>query len=740
MSNAVCLQSTESSRSQICTADNEEFFINNFAYIDFLTIEVYLWVAAAYIDLQSITEIPGENSFLANLLILKGIKDAAALEREISRNAIKRQKMEEATASRGIVLNFKKLITDYRLNDLESKIFQLLLIAHINLEFSTVLDMAEIEFWQSNRGGEMEIGVILSLLCREYEMQFAGRSCFSIDRPLVKHELVELSSQYSGVLTTDVKLQERISRFCINDHNVYDTELLCIHSERTSVRLSQVVMDRQLKAELVHYVESFIDNSDKQTELNSAFGYGTGLTCLFYGFSGTGKTMLAHGLANHLGCQLFSVNIGALEHEDLTFEDAIKHIFREARLANGIVFLDECDDLLTDNSYMSRTFLIEIEKAECITILATNKTVSMDPAMDRRISLKIPFSLPGEQDRKNIWQALLPANMEYGSDVELAELAARYKFTGGLIKNTLLMAAGSAMIEQKATGSRIILSAAELHRAARYQAKSIFDLASIGSLYSPETRLNELPVRRIDRDRLSKIVELIPVLKQEKTGFSGLICSNNIQTGQECAEAVAAEAKLTVRRFSLSNLFKEGNSSEFNSQQIMDPFTQKSVSLLDFVFGRHPGQQEMLLLRDDAAVLENLLEGDRDKQPKADWQKFRRLMREFDGILFVVTTPLEENRIPVEFACHISLSHPAEDAQIQAWQNHFPGLSDDETVQLVEQYPLHIKEINLIARQSLIAARLEGYAEVELSGITAVVRRLLGVRSTPLLFGAKRGN
>jgi len=71
--------------------------------------------------------------------------------------------------------------------------------------------------------------------------------------------------------------------------------------------------------------------------------------------------MLAHALANHLNMPLLSLNVDGLDN----------YMFREARLSNSIVFLDECDDLLREDSHDSRTFLIEIEKSQCITIMAT---------------------------------------------------------------------------------------------------------------------------------------------------------------------------------------------------------------------------------------------------------------------------------------------------------------------------------------------------------------------------------
>ncbi len=150
-----------------------------------------------------------------------------------------------------------------------------------------------------------------------------------------------------------------------------------------------------------------------------------------------------------------------------------------------------------------------------------------------------------------------------------------------------------------------------------------------------------------------------------------------------------------------------------------------------------PGQQEVLLLADESGVVHSMLETDDKTADPSDWHRFKRLLREFSGIVFVVTEPVAENLVPVEFACCLSVHCPVEDVQIQAWQHHFPDFSDEEIIALVEQFPLHIQEIDLIARQSQIAARINGCGQAEKADIIAMLQRMKGKRPMPLLFGGQ---
>ena len=134
-------------------------------------------------------------------------------------------------------------------------------------------------------------------------------------------------------------------------------------------------------------------------------GYGTALVLMFHGPSGTGKTMLAKAPAARCGRELISLCASDLSEIPMCDDEVMAELFREASLQNSIVLLDECDDLFLNNSPASRALLIEIEKARCVVILATNKPVDLDPAMERRITRKISFPLPGAQLRQEMWQA-----------------------------------------------------------------------------------------------------------------------------------------------------------------------------------------------------------------------------------------------------------------------------------------------------------------------------------------------
>jgi SpoVK/Ycf46/Vps4 family AAA+-type ATPase len=178
--------------------------------------------------------------------------------------------------------------------------------------------------------------------------------------------------------------------------------------------------------------------------------------------------------------------------------------FREAAMLNGFVFFDEADDLFKEGSYLSRMLLIQIEKARCVVIFATNKGGQIDPAMERRLSMKIHFPLPDTEQRLKIWQALLPDFVRLAPDVDLNLLNNRYPFSGGLIKNTIFLAANSAEPDRK--GNHIITRQL-LEQAADLQTKQMIESDKFCKTYAPVKIIDNLPLAGKQRAELKNMAE-----------------------------------------------------------------------------------------------------------------------------------------------------------------------------------------------------------------------------------------
>ena len=705
------------------------YFTGNVEHVKALEQEAILHLACGYAGSKRIKSL-AKDKFMKKFGLPDEIGTLQKGEKLLTSMQQYRKLMEQKSAQNGVSLKFVELCKHYELDDFEQKIFLLLFAGSNSFRFYSLFEGCDINPWET-RNTSMSVGTILLILCRDFSDQLDKRRYFAIDHPLVKHEIIELSLYDNiNILRADIEVNDRFCRFIMDDQNSYDTDFKCISSETSSVNINQVIIDEKIKSDVILYTESFFNNSENRKRLGELFGYGVGLTFLFHGPSGTGKTMLAHGLANHFGKKLYSINVEGLNNESISFEDALKYAFKEARINNGIVFLDECDDILAEKSRESRTFMIEVEKANCVTILATNTAVKLDPAMDRRINLKSFFPMSDEKQRAKIWNALSPANIHL-TEEDCQELARKYIFTGGLIKNTLVMALNNIDFGPEQSDEMIKLTAIkEIHAAARYQANSIFDHNGYGTIITPTLAIEDLSINKKDKDKLLSLIRYYPVIHHNGHSFCGLISSTDPATGHDCLEALALGCNAKIRLFSMASVFNINTKDDNNwKNRIIDPFSQREMSTIDYMFKTRPGQPEIITLIDDIDLFAS--------SNREILKDLLIRLRSFSGTLFVLSSTAENKNIPIEFTFNLHLNFPSISLQAGQWKKHFTGINQGEIYRLVKKYPMHVNEIDFVARTTSIQAMLnENKTQVNIDDVMSVAAKLRkNQHHVPKLFG-----
>jgi len=181
-----------------------------------------------------------------------------------------------------------------------------------------------------------------------------------------------------------------------------------------------------------------------------------GLTALFAGPSGTGKTMAAEVLAGELGLDLYAVDLATVVDKYVgETEKNLDRIFAEAERINGVILFDEADALFGKRSEVSDAhdryanvevayLLQRMELFEGIAILATNLRANLDEAFTRRLDSLVDFPEPEEEYRRRLWERSLGTAMPRADDLDLAFLAESFKLAGGGIRNIVVAAAYAA--------------------------------------------------------------------------------------------------------------------------------------------------------------------------------------------------------------------------------------------------------------------------------------------------------
>lgn len=198
-----------------------------------------------------------------------------------------------------------------------------------------------------------------------------------------------------------------------------------------------------------------------------------GVTVLFAGSPGTGKTMAAEVISAELGLDLYKIDLSTVISKYIgETEKNLEQIFAEAETSNAILFFDEADALFGKRSEVrdshDRYANIEIsyllqrmEAYDGVTILATNLRANLDEAFKRRLQFAVDFPFPEEIDRLRIWQTLFPKNAPFDKDIDLALMARRFRLAGGNIRNILVSAAYLAAADGGQLGMSHLLHGAK---------------------------------------------------------------------------------------------------------------------------------------------------------------------------------------------------------------------------------------------------------------------------------------
>ena len=202
---------------------------------------------------------------------------------------------------------------------------------------------------------------------------------------------------------------------------------------------------------------------------------GLGLSALFSGEPGTGKTMVAALIAAELGLQLYQIDLSSLVSKYIgETEKNLARAFDAAEAGHAVLLFDEADALFgkrtsdvksaTDRyANMETNYLLQrIERFSGVAILTTNLLTSMDPAFQRRIAVHVRFDLPDEDARAELWERMLPGNAPRAGSIDFHSLGRSYKFSGGYIRNAVLRAAYLAAAEGKSIAMDHLRRAADL--------------------------------------------------------------------------------------------------------------------------------------------------------------------------------------------------------------------------------------------------------------------------------------
>jgi len=186
---------------------------------------------------------------------------------------------------------------------------------------------------------------------------------------------------------------------------------------------------------------------------------GQGVSALFYGSSGTGKTMAASAIANELKLDLYRIDLSQVVNKYIgETEKNLARVFDAAEDSGAILLFDEADSLFAKrteiktsqdrNANLETSYLLQRMESYCgLAILTTNLKKEIDSAFMRRIRFALHFPFPDIPTREKIWQGVFPQETPL-HNVDISKLAS-LDVAGGNIRNIAINAAFLATQNKK---------------------------------------------------------------------------------------------------------------------------------------------------------------------------------------------------------------------------------------------------------------------------------------------------
>lgn len=207
----------------------------------------------------------------------------------------------------------------------------------------------------------------------------------------------------------------------------------------------------------------------KEGKFDQKMSRGLGISVLFSGESGTGKTMAAEVIANELKLDLFRIDLSQVVNKYIgETEKNLKRIFDAAEEGGAILLFDEADALFGKRSEVKDShdrysniqvgyLLQRMENFNGLAILTTNMKNALDKAFERRLRFSLHFERPDVIQRRLIWKKAFP-NPEWVNGVDYDKLA-MLNMPGGNIKNIAMNAAFLAASDETQINMQHLLKA-----------------------------------------------------------------------------------------------------------------------------------------------------------------------------------------------------------------------------------------------------------------------------------------
>lgn len=677
-------------------------------------------------------------------------------EIEAWERTIIRKKAE--SLKRGIELRLHSLSELFSLAPFETDVLLIGLAPELDGRFAKLYAYLQNDLTKK----QLSVGILFDLLCASLEEKLEAREYFSPSAALLRNRLISLvgdgTDANPSLLSKFVKLDERIAAFLLNSNQI-DPKIAHFSTLVKPFRsFDNLIIPDDQKNCLLEAVKLRIEEDPK-------------LMLYFYGPAGTGKKLATEACCRELGVNLLLADAGTFPKG--AEGGALNLILREALLQKGAVFIENFDALWGRSQHgqdldsglpsfdpgygtsgsdysgpdfsrsgFSRSDLSSLGRAldsfPGPVFLSAGQLWEPGSALKNNTFISCAFSLPAFAERKQLWKMCLENYENSIGEVDIEDLAARFKLSGGQIRDAVSTAQGFAASRGR---KKAVLSIEDLYTACRN--RSSLKLNSLARKINPRRKWEDLVLAAPVKEQLEEICAFV---RHKETVYSewrfdkklslgkglNILFAGPSGTGKTlAAEIIAGEVGLDLYKIDLSG--------------IVSKYIGETEKNLKKIFGEAEIGNAILFFDEADALFGKRSEvnDSHDRYANIEVNYLLQQMEEHEGIIILASNykkNLDDAFIRrLQFAVEFPI--PDEAARKEIWIGMFPEnarLGKDVDFNFLSKFKLtggNIKNIALLA--AVLAA--DGSGIIGMKEILRALKRefqKMGKICTPADFGA----
>lgn len=399
-----------------------------------------------------------------------------------------------ASHKQGIDLRLDTLRQHFQLSALEVDLLLIALAPELDLRYERLFGYLQDDVTKRRPS----VDLVLNLLSPTFADKLAARSAFTPKAPLFTYRLLLLVDDpaypHAPLLSKYLKVDERVVNYLLGADEMDVALLPYVHLGSRSTSMADLLLPSDVKRRLL------LLSHTSRTQQKPMFFY-------FQGPYGVGKATTAAALADELGLGLLIVD-GAqlLTTEERSFESMLRLILREALFQKALLYWTGFDAFLSDERRAWRELLFaQLAERSALTVLAGDalwEPVDLQPSLP---FVRVEFPRPAYPERITLWTRALHGDTPVAADMDWGALAAKFRFTGGQIRDA---AATARNLAQWRNPDQDQVSMADLHLACRLQSNR--KLGELARKITPHYTWDDIV---LPADRMAQLREIVNHIK-----------------------------------------------------------------------------------------------------------------------------------------------------------------------------------------------------------------------------------